>query len=72
MHIVCECSKLAQREYKRRYHWVGRKIHWEICRKSDLDVNEKWYKHEAEKVVENHSWKVSGDVTMQIKNVIEG
>ena len=25
---------------------MGRKIHWEICRKIGFDVNEKWYKHE--------------------------
>ena len=23
-HIVSECSKLAQKKYKRRYDWVGR------------------------------------------------
>ena len=32
-HIVCECPMLAQREYKRRHNWVGRKIHWKVCRK---------------------------------------
>ena len=39
-HIVCECPMLAQRDYKRRHHWVGRKIHWEVCRKIGFDVNE--------------------------------
>ena len=57
-HIVCECPILAQREYKRRHDWVGRKIHWEVCRKIGFDVNEKCYKHEPEKVVENDSWKM--------------
>ena len=56
--IVCECPMLAQREYKRRQDWVGRKIHWEVCRKIGFDVNEKWYKHEPEKVVENDFWKI--------------
>ena len=41
-HIVSECPMLAQREYKRRHDWVGRKIHWEVCRKTGFDVNEKW------------------------------
>ena len=40
-HIVCECPMLAQMEYKRRHDWVGRKIHWEVCRKISFDVNEK-------------------------------
>ena len=30
-HIISECSKLAQREYKARHDWVGKVIHWEIC-----------------------------------------
>ena len=57
-HIVCECPMLAQREYKRRHDWVGRKIHWEVYRKNVFYVNEKWYKHKPEKVVENDSWKI--------------
>ena len=52
-HIVCEILVMAQREYKRRHEWVGRKIHWEACRKIVFDVNEKWCKHKPEKVVEN-------------------
>ena len=30
---------------------MGRKIHSEVCRKIGLYVNEKWHKHEPEKVV---------------------
>ena len=29
-HITSECSKLAQKEYKKRRHWVGKRIHWEV------------------------------------------
>ena len=32
-HIISECSKLAQREYKARHDWVGKVIHWEMCKK---------------------------------------
>ena len=32
-HVLSECSKLAQKEYKRRHDWFGTKIQWEICRK---------------------------------------
>ena len=32
-----------------------RKIHWEVYRKIGFKVNEKWYKHEPEKLVENDS-----------------
>ena len=51
--------------------WVGRKINWEICRKTTFDVNEKWYKHELRKVVENFSWEILWDVTIQTDDVIE-
>ena len=70
-HIVCECPMLAQRDYKRRHDWFGRKIHWKVCRKIGFDVNEKWYKHEPERVVENDSWKILWDVTIQTNHVIE-
>ena len=70
-HIVCECPMLAQREYKRRHDWVDRKINWEECRNIGFDVNEKWYKHELEKVVENHSWEILWDVKIQTDHVIE-
>ena len=29
-HIISECSKLAQKEYKTRHDWVGTVIHWEL------------------------------------------
>ena len=28
-HIMNECNKLAQKEYKTRHYWVGKVIHWE-------------------------------------------
>ena len=50
---------------------MGRKIHWDICRKIGFDVNEKWYKHELKKVVENDSWKILWDFTIQIGCAIQ-
>ena len=70
-HIVCEWPMSAKREYKRRQDWLGRKIHWEECRKIGFDVNEKWYKHKPEKVVESDSWKILWDFTIQTDHVIE-
>ena len=55
---MCECPMLAQRGYKRRHDWVSRAVYREVCRKIGFDVNEKWYKHEPEKVVENDFWKM--------------
>ena len=32
-HIICESSKLAQKERKTKYDWVGKVTHWELCKK---------------------------------------
>ena len=32
-HIISECSKLAQKEYKTRHDWVSKMIHWKMCKK---------------------------------------
>ena len=41
-HIVCECKKLAQREYKQRHDNVARAVHWKLCEKYHLDKTDKW------------------------------
>ena len=69
-HIVWKWLVLVQRRYK-RHDWVCRNIHWEVCRKNGFDVDEKCYKHEPEKVVENDSCKMLWDVTIQTDHVIE-
>ena len=42
-HIISEGSKLAQKEYKSRHDWVGKVIHWELCKKLKLHHTNKWY-----------------------------
>ena len=39
-HLISECSKMAQREYKRRHDWVGRRVHWDVCKKYGIEVND--------------------------------
>ena len=52
-HIISECSKLAQREYKTRHDWVGKVIHWEMCKKLKFDQMNKWYMHNPASVLKN-------------------
>ena len=40
-HIISECSKLAQKEYKTRHDSVGKVIHWEMCKKFKFDQTNK-------------------------------
>ena len=39
--VLSECSKLAQKEYKRQHDWFGTKIHWELYRKYGIKVKKK-------------------------------
>ena len=40
-HIVSECEKLAQKEYKRRHNNVAGVVHWKLCGKYNLKKSEK-------------------------------
>ena len=57
-HIISECSKLAQTEYKTRHDRVGKVIHWEMCQKFKFDHPNKWYKHNPTSVLENDTLKL--------------
>ena len=70
-HIICECGKLAQKEYKRRYNNVVRIVHWEMCKMYDPPRAEQWYNHKPEGVTENESVKVLWDFSVNTDNEIE-
>ena len=42
-HLVSACSKLAQREYRRRHDTMGKRVYWEVCGNWGLRRSEKWY-----------------------------
>ena len=69
-HIISECSKLAQKEYKARYDWVGQVIHWELCKKSKFDHTNKWYMHNTESIQENETHKLLWDFEIQTDHQI--
>ena len=69
-HIVSECSKLAQKEYKARRDWVGKVIHWEMCKKFKFDHSNKWYIHNPEPVLENDTHKLLWDFVIQTDHLI--
>ena len=64
-HIISECSKLAQKEYKTRHDWVGKVIHWEMCRKFQFEHTNKWYMHNPAPDLENDSQKLRWDFNIQ-------
>ena len=70
-HIVSECSKLAQKEYKNRHDQVGRAVHWELCKQLHLEHTDKWYKHKPATVLENENHKILWDMDIQTDKPIQ-
>ena len=70
-HIVSECKKLAQKEYKRRHDNVARLIHWHLCKKYNFELTDKWYEHSPKAVMEDNVIKLLWDVNIQCDHVIE-
>ena len=56
-HIISECSKLAQKDYKARHDWVYNMIHLEMCKKFKLDHANEGYMHNPAPVLENDTHK---------------
>ena len=57
-HIVSECSKLAQKEYKGRHGNVSKYIHWKLCKRYNIDSKVRWYEHSPKGVVESNNVKI--------------
>ena len=69
-HIISECSKLAQKEYKARHDWVDKGIYWEMGKKSKFDHANKWYMHSPAPVLENDTHKLQWDFNIQTDHLI--
>ena len=70
-HIVSGCSKVSQKEHKRRYDNQGKIVHWKLARKCNFEAGDKWYEHEPESVLENEEYKILWDFSIQTDHVIE-
>ena len=71
-HVLSECSKLAQKEYKCRHDWFGTNTPCKICRKYGIEVKEKWHEHKLEVAMENDKCKILWDFTEQTDHEING
>ena len=68
--IVREYSKLAQKEYKTWCDWVGKVIHWGMCKKLKLEHTNKWYMLNPAAVLENDTHKLLWDFEIQADHLI--
>ena len=64
-HLVMECSKLAHREYKKRHDNAARYVYWQLCSKGGFERADRWYNQQPEAIIENESYKLLGDFTIQ-------
>ena len=67
---MSECSKLAQRGYKRRHENVARMVHWKLCEKLNLEKSKKWYLRNPQTVSENVNHKLIWDMNIQCDRII--
>ena len=68
--IISEDSKLAQKEYKTRQDWVGKVIHWKMCKKFRFDHSNKWYMHNPAPVLENNTHELLWDFDVHMDHLI--
>ena len=69
-HIISECSKLAHKECNARHDWMGKVIHWEMCKKLKFDHANKWYMHIPAPVLENDTHRLLWDFNIQTDHLI--
>ena len=69
-HIISEGSKLAQREYKARHDWVGKVIHWEMCKKCKFEHTNRWYMQNPAHILDNDKHKLLWDFNIQTDHLI--
>ena len=69
-HIISECSKLEQKEYKTRLDWVSKVIHWKLYKKFKCDHTNKLYLHNPASVLENDTHKLLWNFDIQTDHQI--
>ena len=70
-HLIAECEKLAQRDYKQRHDNITRIVHLELCQKFGLVGKIKWYNQKPANVVENDTVKILWGFNIQTDDVIQ-
>ena len=71
MHVLSECKKIAQTEYKKRHDKVATWTHWRLCQIYNVPHSNNWYEHLAETVIKTPQVKILWDFNIQTDKVIE-
>ena len=52
-HIVSGCEILAKAEFISRHNNAAAYLHWSICKNHDIEITDKWCRHQPETVMHN-------------------
>ena len=63
--LISKCSKIARKEYKTRYDWMGKGIYWELCQRLKFDHTNK-----PESDLKNEIHKILRDFETQTDHLI--
>ena len=63
-------QQISEEEYKTRHDWVGKVIHWEMCKKFKFDHTNKWYMHKPTPVLANDTHKLLWDFDIHTDHLI--
>ena len=64
-HIVSECPKVSQTQYKRRHDTVAKALNWDLSRRYEFNSGGKWFEHAPKCVLENDKVKILWGFTIQ-------
>ena len=59
--VVSSCSVLAGKQYRKRHNKLGKKEHLLLCKKFEIECEDKWFLHQPEPVLENNKCKILSD-----------
>ena len=55
---------------RNEHDWIGKVIHWEMCKKFKFDHTNKWYMHNPTPVLENDMHKLQWDFDISTDRLI--
>ena len=69
--IVSSCSVLGGKQYRKKHNKHGGKVKWLLCKKFEIECENKWFSHQPEPVLENDKCKILWDFAIQTDKEME-
>ena len=65
-----QMQRTDTKEYKSRHDWVGKVIHWNLCKRLKFNQTDKWYMQITDSFIENDIHKILWDFVIQTNRLI--